>query len=134
MLGMAGTLATISATMAGASIFVAGWLVLAWLLCMVLVALAAHGRGRSPLLWLALSILLTPLLAGLMLLLFAERPDQRMRRDAQEGRAGLRLCPSCSEVVRMEARRCRFCLADLTRRGEPANTIVPEDRVEPRLQ
>ena len=134
MLGMAGTLATFTAAMAGASIFVAIWLVLAWLLCVILIAIAAHGRGRSPLWWLCLAILLTPLIAALMLLLFAERPDLRVRRDAREGRGGLRLCPSCSEVVRSEARRCRFCLADLTRRAEPLPALIPDDRVEPRLQ
>jgi hypothetical protein len=69
-----------------------------------------------------------------MLLLFVERPDLRMRREAKEGRGGLRLCPSCSEVVRSEARRCRFCLADLARRPGPLPPLIPDDRVEPRLQ
>lgn len=134
MLGMAGTLATISATLAGAGIFLGAWLLLAWLLCVILVAAAAHLRGRSPLGWLFLAILLTPPLAALMLLLFVERPDLRMRREARQGRGGLRLCPSCSEVVRSEARRCRFCLADLSRRTEALPALVPDDRVEPRLQ
>ena len=131
---MLGTWTSIAATLAGAGIFVAGWLVLAWLLCVILVAWAASGRGRSPLGWLALAIVLTPPLAALMLLLFAERPDLRMRHDAKEGRGGLRLCPSCSEVVRTEARRCRFCLADLTREPKPAPALILDDRVEPRLQ
>lgn len=134
MLGMASTLATISAMLASAGIFLAAWLVLAWLLCVVLVAWAAQGRGRSPLGWLGLAILLTPPIAALMLLLFVERPDLRLRRDAEKGRAGLRLCPSCSEVVRTEARRCRFCLGELIRRADERPSLVPVDRVEPRLQ
>lgn len=134
MFGMAGTFTAIMAALAGAGVFVVIWLVCAWLLCAVLVALAARSRGRSALLWLFLAILLTPLLSALMLLVFADRPEVRVRRDAKQGRSGLRLCPSCGEVVRTEARRCRFCLADLTRRVEPPASLLGDERVEPRLQ
>ena len=133
MLGMAGTLATVTAAIAGAGVFLVAWVVAVWLVCAVLVALGAHSRGRSVPLWLLLAILLTPLPAALMLLMFPDRSERRDRREARRGRNGLRLCPSCSEVVRSEARRCRFCLADLTRKTVvPA--LLPEERVEPRFQ
>lgn len=133
MLGMAGTLTAIAAAMAGASLFVVVWFVAVWLVCAALVALAARSRGRSAPGWLLLSIVLTPLLAALMLLAFADRSEIRVRHDARRGRAGLRLCPSCGEVVRIEARRCRFCLADLTRRVEAVAPLPSDERVEPRL-
>ena len=133
MLGMAGTFGTIMTAMAGAGIFLAVWFATAWLVCAVLVALAARSRGRSAPLWLLLAVMLTPLPAALMLLVFADRAEVRVRRDASQGRAGLRLCPSCGEVVRIEAKRCRFCLADLTRRIEPAASLLSDDPVEPRL-
>ncbi len=133
MLGMAGTLATISAALAGAGLFLIAWVVTVWLVCAVLVGLGAHSRGRSVALWLFLALLLTPLPAALMLLMFADRTDVRVRRDAAQGRSDLRLCPSCGEVVRKEARRCRFCLGDLTRKAEPASRQLPDERVEPRL-
>jgi hypothetical protein len=134
MLGMAGTLSSVAAALAGAGLFLVAWLVSVWLVCAALVALGAQSRGRSVPLWLFLAILLTPLPAAVMLLLFPDRTDLRARREARQGRNGLRLCPSCGEVVRGEARRCRFCLADLTRKAEAATRLLPDERVEPRLQ
>ena len=131
---MAGTLATIAGALAGAGVFLVTWMVTAWLLCAVLVALAAHGRGRSGPLWLGLCILLTPWLAALMLLVFSDRSEVRIREHARNRRAGLRLCPSCSEVVRDQAGRCRFCLVDLNRRAEAVAPSIPDERVEPRLR
>ena len=133
MLGMAGTLAPISAALAGAGLFLATWIVSVWLVCAALVGLGAYSRGRCVPLWLFLAILLTPLPAALMLLVFPDRAELRARREAGRGRNGLRLCPSCGEVVRKEARRCRFCLADLTRKAEAAPRLPPDERVEPRL-
>jgi len=154
LFGATSTLAAISAVLAGTGIFVVGWVVSVWLVCAVLVAVAAHHRGRFAPLWLFLAVLLTPVLAGLMLVLFPDRTELRQRRDARRGRGGWQLCPSCGEAVRREARRCRFCLSDLTRRGDatavgvarvaatrpmavrtpPARPVASEERVEPRLQ
>jgi hypothetical protein len=132
--GMLAAAAAIPAMVAGAGFFFVAWAVAAWLICAILVAVAAHGRGRSGPAWLLLALLLTPLPAGLMLMVFVDRSDRRRRRDAAQGREGLRLCPSCSEVVRSQARRCRFCLADLTRRDEPAAVRLSDERMEPRLR
>lgn len=133
MFGMAGTLAMVSAALAGVGLFVLAWVIVVWLVCAVLVGLGAYSRGRSLPLWLVLAVLLTPLAAALMLLMFPDRTEVRVRREAQQGRNGLRLCPSCSEVVRREARRCRFCLADLTRKVEATPQQLADKRVEPRL-
>ena len=138
MFGMtAGTVAAVTAVpamLAGAGVFFIAWAVGAWLICAILVAVAAHGRGRSGYAWLLLAVLLTPLPAALMLMVFVDRSERRRRRDAAHGKEGLRLCPSCSEVVRSQARRCRFCLADLTRRDEPAAVRLSDERMEPRLR
>jgi len=134
MLGISGTLATLAGVIAGAGVLLIAWLVSIWLVCAALVALGAYSRGRSVPLWLFLAILLTPLPAAVMLLLFPDRSELRQRRDAKLGRDGWRLCPSCSEVVRAEARRCRFCLADLTRRVDALPRQLSPERVEPRLQ
>ena len=133
---LAGTLATVSAAVAGAGLFMAAWVIAVWLVCAVLVGLGAHSRGRPVPLWLFLAILLTPLPAALMLLVFPDRTELRVRREAGRGLNGLRLCPSCGEVVRKEARRCRFCFADLAARNVEAAPPrrLPDERVEPRLQ
>ena len=93
----------------------AGWLLLIGLVAAALVARAAVGRGRSGFGWLLLAFLMTPMVAGLLLLLMPDRGEIRQRRLAARGKAGLRLCPSCAEVVRHEARCCRYCGVDLQR-------------------
>lgn len=116
MMAAAGTLATMSAWLAGFGVFVLAWLGGVWLLCAVLVAAAAHQRGRTAFGWLLLALVLTPLAAGLLLALFPPQLDARIRADARRGRRGWQLCPSCNEAIRRDARRCRYCLLDLTRR------------------
>ncbi|MGE3923880.1 MAG: hypothetical protein AB7G13_13215 [Lautropia sp.] len=139
MLGTAGVLATITAWLSAFGVLVVGWVGLVWLLSAILVAVAARHRGQSALAWLLLAVVLTPLLAALLLSLFPDRSEQRIRQAARRGRNGWRLCPSCGEAVRSEARRCRYCLFDLTRRVETAPAATPvtalsDRRVEPRLQ
>ena len=127
MLGMASTLGAVTALIAGAGLFVAGWAIGAWLLCALLVGFAARSRGRSFALWLLLAVVVTPIVAALVLVSFADRSASRVRDFARKGRDGLRLCPSCAEVVWAEARRCRFCLADLA--PKPAPTPAPAARL-----
>lgn len=143
MLGMAGSLATVTAMIAGAGLFVTGWAVGAWLLCALLVGFAARSRGRSLVAWLLLAVVVTPLVAALLLISFADRSHVRVRADARRGRDGQRLCPSCAEVVWAEARRCRFCLTELARKpvAAPTATVTAlpaaraaDRRVEPSLQ
>lgn len=122
---------------------VAGWLLVIGLVAAWLVARAASGRGRSGFGWLLLALLMTPPLAGLLLLLLPDRAENRQRLLASRGRAGLRLCPSCAEVIRAEARCCRYCGVDLVRldrQSQPAvagravgGNAVPAARAEPRL-
>ncbi len=120
MLGMASTLGAVTALIAGAGLFVAGWAIGAWLLCALLVGFAARSRGRSFAVWLLLAVVVTPIVAALVLVSFADRSASRLRDFARKGRDGLRLCPSCAEVVWAEARRCRFCLVDLAPKPAPA--------------
>lgn len=94
---------------------IAGWLLLVGIIAALLVARAASGRGRSGFGWLVLAVLMTPPLAGLLLLLMPDLGENRQRQLARRGKAGLRLCPSCAEVVRAEARCCRYCGVDLDR-------------------
>lgn len=138
MFGMtAGTLASVSAIpamIAGVGVFFIAWAACVWLICAILVAVAAHGRGHSGYVWLLLAIVLTPLPAALMLLMFADRSDRRRRRDAGRGKEGLRLCPFCSEVIRSQALRCRFCLMDLARHAEPVPAQFRDQLMEPRAR
>ncbi len=133
MLGMASTLAAVTALVAGAGLFVTGWAIGAWLLCALLVGFAARSRGRSFALWLLLAVVVTPIVTALVLAGFADRSGSRVRELARQGRDGLRLCPSCAEVVWAEARRCRFCLSDLARKPAPVAQLTAALPAERRL-
>lgn len=111
----AGAVAGAASTLAAIGLGLGGWLVAAWLITAVLVARGAAGRGRSALAWFLLAILLAPPVAALMLLVVPDRAERRQRDRALLGKDGLRLCPSCAEVVRQEARCCRYCGVDLQR-------------------
>lgn len=73
----------------------------------LLVGIAAGRRGRSFVGWTLLSMLITPILALLLLMLLrdlsrhaapdAPRPDTHVR------------CPECRELVLADARKCRHC-------------------------
>ncbi len=64
-----------------------------------MVGLAARRIGRSFVFYTLVSLILSPIL-GAIVLWVADL-------------AGARKCPSCAEPVRRDARKCRFCGADL---------------------
>ena len=112
---------------------VAGWLLLVGVIAALLVARAASGRGRSGWGWLGLAFLMTPPLAGLLLLLMPDLAESRQRQLARSGKGGLRLCPSCAEVVRAEARCCRYCGVDLDRLDRQQAAQRTDPRTDPRI-
>lgn len=81
-------------------------LILLWIGLSVAVGLMAAKRGRSMGAWIALSVVLTPVLTGPILLIMgpakghpdaAPSPDTHVR------------CPDCRELVRRDARKCKHC-------------------------
>jgi len=75
-----------------------GWLVLLGLA--IVVGIAASVRGRNGVGWFFLAVAITPLIAGLLVLVL---PDANYSRK----------CPFCAELVRREAVVCKHCGRDL---------------------
>jgi hypothetical protein len=75
-----------------------GWLVLLGLA--IVVGIAASVRGRNGVGWFFLAVVITPLIAGLLVLVL---PDANYSRK----------CPFCAELVRREAVVCKHCGRDL---------------------
>ena len=87
------------------------------LLAACIVGAVAGSRGRSGFGWFLYGLLLWPL-ALIHVLVLPKRAEVLERRQLALGEA--RKCPHCAEIVRPEARVCRFCGRDL----EPGAIVV----------
>lgn len=68
--------------------------ILVWILLSGAVAILASRKARSGFLWFVVSLLFSPLIAGFIVLALGE--------------AG-KTCPQCAEIVKYEAKMCRYC-------------------------
>lgn len=80
-----------------------------WFLFSIAVAVLASNRGRSGFLWFIFSILLSPLL-GVIFVLVME--NLKLSGDKPNPNTHVR-CPDCRELVRNDARKCKHCGASL---------------------
>ena len=75
-----------------------------WLALSFVVAIYAARRGRSGSGWFILSVLISPLLAGLLCV--ALGPAKEDHGPTPETHVK---CPDCRELVLRDARRCKHC-------------------------
>ncbi|MGE0312706.1 MAG: hypothetical protein AB7P21_13920 [Lautropia sp.] len=127
MKGIAAALAAFASAVAGVAVGIGAWLVLAWLIGVAVVAIGARERGRNPVGWALIAMVLTPPLAVLSLLVLPTHAAERERRLALAGRDGLAICPVCAEVIRVEALRCRHCASVLPGEGLPSHSGALQD-------
>lgn len=91
-----------------------------WLLFALVVGQIASGRGRSGFGWFLLACLISPLLAGIILLLSAN-----LRRQAERPNPSTHVkCPDCKELILKEAHVCRYCGCKLAVPSLPQAVVV----------
>ena len=99
-----------------------------WLIFSFAVAYGAKNRGRSFGTYLALSIILSPLVGGIVLLMLGENKEGIENNSITEGSS--KKCPYCAEIIKKEAKVCRYCGKDLpeeTNNKAELFTLVTED-------
>jgi energy-coupling factor transporter transmembrane protein EcfT len=82
-----------------------------WFVLSFVVAFYARSKGRSFFGFLLLSFLLTPIVGGIAALLADS--DRRALEQRLLGGGQSKKCPSCAEIIRREAVKCRFCNANV---------------------
>jgi predicted nucleic acid-binding Zn ribbon protein len=88
-----------------------GFILLIYLLLCGWVAVAASNKGRSGAAWFFIALILSPVLAGIIVACFAPTPAMIEQQRISSG--SLRKCPYCAELVKAEAKICRYCQRDL---------------------
>lgn len=79
----------------------------AWLILSLVVGALSRNRGHSFIAGTLFALVLSPLIAGIIVLV--RRPNTA-KLEARAVKAGLsKKCPQCAEVVRAEAVKCKHC-------------------------
>ena len=92
-------------------------MILGWIICGIIGAVIAHNKGRSAEAWGVVSFLLGPL--GIVLALVTS-PDETALEEQSLESGTSRKCPQCAEVVKAEAKQCRYCGSALEPLPEPS--------------
>ena len=79
---------------------------LGWILFSIIPAIIASNKGRNGFGWFMLSLVISPLFAGILVALL---PAQKTVVEARAMATDSKKCPRCAELVKREAQVCRFC-------------------------
>lgn len=84
--------------------------ILLWLLCGVAGGVILSNKGRSGVGGFALGFLLGPI--GLVIAVFMKADQPALEEEALQA-GSQRKCPDCAELIKVEARKCRYCGSQL---------------------
>jgi len=81
-----------------------------WIFFSFVAAIIASNKGRSGAACFFISLVLSPLIGILVALLTAENAEELEKIKLASG--ANKKCPSCCELIKIDARICRYCNRD----------------------
>jgi fumarate reductase subunit C len=82
-----------------------------WFLLSIVIGAFANSRGRDWLRWFGIAALISPLIAGILLLTLPKKIATIEAEAIASGES--KRCPKCAEIIRREAVKCRFCGSEI---------------------
>jgi DNA-directed RNA polymerase subunit RPC12/RpoP len=83
-----------------------------WFVFAIAIGIWASNRGRSGFGWFLLAVVISPLLAGVLLVVTKNRAGDDVISTLPSEKTHVR-CPQCAEFVLPEAKKCKHCGAEL---------------------
>ena len=84
-------------------------LFLFWIVMAVICAMVATNKGHSGIAWFIYGFIIWPI-ALVHAILIAPPVNVELEKAVQRG---MRKCPACAEMIKAEAKLCRFCRTEL---------------------
>ena len=100
-------------------------IVIIWLVFCVLVGAWANSRGKSGIGFFFLSLFLSPLIGAIVVLIVGPNQSQLEKNKIQTEH--LKKCEHCAELIKDEAKVCRFCGREVKQIDIKHNLMPVED-------
>ena len=88
-----------------------------WIMMAVVVAIVAGSKGRNMLGWGFYGFLIWPVA---LVHILCVKPERHVTEARDLASGDVRKCPACAELVKREAKVCRFCQSELPAIGGAA--------------